>query len=110
MLHICCTVHHELLYYRSVALVEFLAAADAKRAFKKLAYTRYLHVPLYLEWAPEAVFINNSSSNSNSNSDSSSKDGTAATAATQKTALVRALHTVAIYNTSLLYSSVDLSL
>jgi multiple RNA-binding domain-containing protein 1 len=79
-------VHHiPLLYYRSVALVEFLTAADAKRAFKKLAYTRYQHVPLYLEWAPEAVFIN-SNSNSNSAKDNATAD---ATASTQKTALVR---------------------
>jgi hypothetical protein len=87
------TVHIPLLYYRSVALVEFLAAADAKRAFKKLAYTRYQHVPLYLEWAPEAVFIN---SDSNSNNNSSSKDSAtaAATSSTQKTALVRSKHAI----------------
>ena len=27
-----------------------------RRAFKSLAYTRFQRVPLYLEWAPEAVF------------------------------------------------------
>jgi multiple RNA-binding domain-containing protein 1 len=41
---------------RTVALVEFGGAADARRAFKKLAYTRYQHVPLYLEWAPLGIF------------------------------------------------------
>lgn len=29
---------------------------DARRAFKALAYKRYQHVPLYLEWAPKGVF------------------------------------------------------
>jgi len=29
---------------------------SARRAFKGLAYKRYHHVPLYLEWAPKSVF------------------------------------------------------
>ncbi len=29
---------------------------DARRAFKALAYKRYQHVPLYLEWAPKGIF------------------------------------------------------
>ncbi|CAM9214696.1 unnamed protein product [Chrysoparadoxa australica] len=41
---------------RAVALVEFLGAADARRAFKRLAYRRCQNVPLYLEWAPTKVF------------------------------------------------------
>ncbi|KAG5190395.1 hypothetical protein JKP88DRAFT_347588 [Tribonema minus] len=41
---------------KSVALVEFGTAVDARRAFKRLAYTRYQHVPLYLEWAPLGIF------------------------------------------------------
>lgn len=40
---------------KAVALVEFLVATDARRAFKRLAYTRFQHVPLYLEWAPMKV-------------------------------------------------------
>ena len=31
-------------------------AADARRSFRALAYKRLHHVPLYLEWAPAAVF------------------------------------------------------
>ena len=31
-------------------------AQDARRAFKALAYKRYQHVPLYLEWAPKGIF------------------------------------------------------
>lgn len=38
---------------RTVCLVEYVNSSDAKRAFKSLAYTKYQHVPLYLEWAPE---------------------------------------------------------
>ncbi|XP_062853521.1 probable RNA-binding protein 19 [Trichomycterus rosablanca] len=38
------------------AIVEFLEPTEAKRAFTRLAYTKFQHVPLYLEWAPTAVF------------------------------------------------------
>ncbi|GAB4818001.1 hypothetical protein N2152v2_005047 [Parachlorella kessleri] len=41
---------------RTLALVEFLEPQDARRAFKALAYKRYQHVPLYLEWAPRGIF------------------------------------------------------
>lgn len=37
---------------RSIALVKYGHSADAKRAFRKLAYRRFKHVPIYLEWAP----------------------------------------------------------
>jgi len=35
-----------------IALVEYERPADAKRAFKRLAYKRFESAPLYLEWAP----------------------------------------------------------
>ncbi|XP_034949464.1 probable RNA-binding protein 19 [Chelonus insularis] len=35
------------------ALVEFLEPSEARKAFNKLAYTKFKHLPLYLEWAPE---------------------------------------------------------
>uniref|UniRef100_A0AAY4C3X6 Probable RNA-binding protein 19 n=1 Tax=Denticeps clupeoides TaxID=299321 RepID=A0AAY4C3X6_9TELE len=38
------------------AIVEFLEPTEAKRAFTRLAYSKFQHVPLYLEWAPTAVF------------------------------------------------------
>eukprot|EP00940_MAST-03C_sp_MAST-3C-sp2_P000920 g920.t1 len=41
-----------------IALVEFLDAAAARRAFKGLAYRRFKHVPLFLEWAPKDIFLN----------------------------------------------------
>lgn len=34
------------------AMVEFAEATHAKKAFSKLAYTNFKHLPLYLEWAP----------------------------------------------------------
>lgn len=39
------------------ALVEFLEPSEARKAFTKLAYTKYKHLPLYLEWAPDNTFI-----------------------------------------------------
>ncbi|OAD52210.1 putative RNA-binding protein 19, partial [Eufriesea mexicana] len=38
------------------ALVEFLEPSEARLAFMKLAYTKYKHLPLYLEWAPDNSF------------------------------------------------------
>jgi len=38
------------------ALVEFFEPSQAKKAFQKLAYSKFKHVPLYLEWAPLGVF------------------------------------------------------
>mmetsp|Transcript_11802 Transcript_11802/g.24906 ORF Transcript_11802/g.24906 Transcript_11802/m.24906 type:complete len:923 (-) Transcript_11802:15-2783(-) len=40
---------------RTIALIEYGHAVDAKRAFRRLAYKRFKHVPLYLEWAPLAA-------------------------------------------------------
>jgi len=40
---------------RTIALVEYGHAVDARKAFRKLAYKRFKHVPLYLEWAPFAA-------------------------------------------------------
>ena len=39
-----------------MALVEFIEASDARKAFKTLAYKKFKHVPLYLEWAPLGCF------------------------------------------------------
>lgn len=38
------------------ALIEFLDPSEAKSAFKKLAYSKFKHLPLYLEWAPDKIF------------------------------------------------------
>lgn len=37
---------------KTIALVDFLEPTEARAAYKGLAYRRYKHVPLYLEWAP----------------------------------------------------------
>lgn len=37
------------------SLVEFLEPSHAKSAFKKLAYSKFKHLPLYLEWAPQGA-------------------------------------------------------
>lgn len=39
------------------ALVDFIEPFEAKKAFTKLAYSQFKSAPLYLEWAPENVFI-----------------------------------------------------
>ncbi|XP_015593369.1 probable RNA-binding protein 19 [Cephus cinctus] len=38
------------------ALIEFLEPSEARKAFSKLAYTKFKHLPLYLEWAPDNTF------------------------------------------------------
>ena len=40
---------------KTLALIEFLEPSEARRAFRSLAYKKYQHVPLYLEWAPTKV-------------------------------------------------------
>ena len=37
------------------AIVKFCEAQNAKSAFHALAYTKFKHLPLYLEWAPDGV-------------------------------------------------------
>jgi multiple RNA-binding domain-containing protein 1 len=37
---------------KTAALVEYGHTTDARRAFRRLAYKKFKHVPLYLEWAP----------------------------------------------------------
>ncbi|XP_015191541.1 PREDICTED: probable RNA-binding protein 19 [Polistes dominula] len=50
------------------ALVEFLEPSEARKAFTKLAYTKFKHLPLYLEWAPDNSFTKKlSESNKNKN-------------------------------------------
>lgn len=37
--------------------MEFVEPAEARAAFRRLAYSRFKHVPLYLEWAPDDTFL-----------------------------------------------------
>ena len=41
---------------RVLALVEYGEPQEARSAFKNLAYKKFHHVPLYLEWAPKEIF------------------------------------------------------
>lgn len=41
----------------TVAIVQYAENASASRAFQKLAFSKYKHAPLFLEWAPEDVFV-----------------------------------------------------
>jgi len=41
---------------RALAIAEWLEPGDARKAFKGLAYKRYKHVPMYVEWAPHGIF------------------------------------------------------
>ncbi|XP_031480603.1 uncharacterized protein LOC116250805 [Nymphaea colorata] len=44
---------------KTLALVNFLESAEARAAFKGLAYRRYRDAPLYLEWAPDNILCSN---------------------------------------------------
>ncbi|XP_050350556.1 probable RNA-binding protein 19 [Nymphalis io] len=41
------------------ALVDFIEPFEAKKAFTKLAYSQFKSAPLYLEWAPDNIFVKN---------------------------------------------------
>ncbi|XP_071920921.1 uncharacterized protein [Coffea arabica] len=51
---------------KTLALVVFLEAAEARAAFRGLAYKRYKDAPLYLEWAPANILSQNASSSDGS--------------------------------------------
>ncbi|XP_065364792.1 probable RNA-binding protein 19 [Calliphora vicina] len=38
------------------AIIEYCDSSEARQAFKKLAYSKFKNVPLYLEWGPEDTF------------------------------------------------------
>ncbi|KAJ3111200.1 hypothetical protein HDU96_005900 [Phlyctochytrium bullatum] len=40
-----------------LAIVEYLEENEAKVAFRRLAYTKFKGLPLYLEWGPTGVFV-----------------------------------------------------
>lgn len=42
---------------RLIGLIEFAEANDAKRAYRSLAYSNFKGRPLYLEWAPQNIFL-----------------------------------------------------
>ncbi|PON51366.1 Splicing factor-like protein [Trema orientale] len=52
---------------KTMALVIFLEPAEARAAFKGLAYKRYKDAPLYLEWAPANILSPTSEGNEKCN-------------------------------------------
>jgi len=58
---------------RAVAIIDFAEPTEARQAFKGLAYRKYKHVPLYLEWAPLNVIDKSRATMSSSSSSSVSK-------------------------------------
>lgn len=50
---------------KTLALVIFIEAAEARAAFKGLAYKRYKDAPLYLEWAPSNILSSTLKSENN---------------------------------------------
>ena len=42
---------------RALAIVEMVHQQEARLAFRRLAYKRFKHVPLFLEWAPAEVLV-----------------------------------------------------
>jgi multiple RNA-binding domain-containing protein 1 len=68
-----------------LALVEYGEPQEARSAFKTLAYKKFHHVPLYLEWAPKEIFSVSASeaaaARNKGQGKGVEKDSTAATAA-----------------------------
>jgi len=54
---------------RTIAIAEFLESNEARRAFQGLAYKRYRHVPLYVEWAPKDIFKTSKKKNDDDDDD-----------------------------------------
>lgn len=49
----CSSFDFMQIFFVISAIVEFDEAAEARKAFKSLAYSKFKNMPLYLEWAPE---------------------------------------------------------
>ena len=50
---------------KTLALVDFYEPTEARAAYKGLAYRKYKHLPLYLEWAPQGTISKPLSNDSN---------------------------------------------
>ncbi|KAH0625434.1 hypothetical protein JD844_014949 [Phrynosoma platyrhinos] len=66
------------------AIVEFLEPTEAKRAFTKLAYSKFRHIPLYLEWAPMGVFSGPGKGKLENSGDNKEDEGKAQTGSSEK--------------------------
>ncbi|GMF16715.1 unnamed protein product [Phytophthora lilii] len=90
---------------KTLAVVEFLEPSEARKAFRSLAYKKYQHVPLYLEWAPVKVFDRPASASTTGKASASEQKGIKTTAAVVPdvdddgdTAVGDASHTICVKN------------
>ncbi|OWZ05830.1 RNA-binding protein [Phytophthora megakarya] len=90
---------------KTLAVVEFLEPSEARKAFRSLAYKKYQHVPLYLEWAPVKVFDKPASTSSHAKTSASEQKGIKTTSAVVPdvdddgdTAVGDACHTICVKN------------
>lgn len=66
---------------KTLAVVEYLEPSEARKAFRSLAYKKYQHVPLYLEWAPVKVFSRSVAAHSGENASTLEQKGIKSTLA-----------------------------
>jgi multiple RNA-binding domain-containing protein 1 len=92
---------------KTLAVVEFLEPTEARKAFRSLAYKKYQHVPLYLEWAPVKVFDRPASAAAGGKASASEQKGIKTTSAVVPdvdddgdTAVGDACHTICVKNLS----------
>eukprot|EP00644_Phytophthora_capsici_P001052 jgi/Phyca11/9966/fgenesh1_pm.PHYCAscaffold_43_\ len=90
---------------KTLAVVEFLEPSEARKAFRSLAYKKYQHVPLYLEWAPVKVFDRPASAASSAIASTSEQKGIKTTSTVVPdvdddgdTAVGDACHTICVKN------------
>uniref|UniRef100_M4BHJ6 RRM domain-containing protein n=1 Tax=Hyaloperonospora arabidopsidis (strain Emoy2) TaxID=559515 RepID=M4BHJ6_HYAAE len=90
---------------KTLAVVEFLEPSEARKAFRSLAYKKYQHVPLYLEWAPVKVFDRSAAISSSTKTCGSESKGIKTMSAVvpdvegdSDTAMGDACHTVCVKN------------
>ena len=60
---------------KALALVDFVEPSEARQAFSGLAYRKYKHVPLYVEWAPLDTITDKTRTSKSSSGSSSSSSG-----------------------------------
>ncbi|CAH0476730.1 unnamed protein product [Peronospora belbahrii] len=100
---------------KTLAVVEFLEPSEARKAFRSLAYKKYQHVPLYLEWAPVKLLDQSASASSSAKESVSDQKGIITTSAIVPdvdddgdTAVGDACHTICAKNLNFSTKEADL--
>ncbi|CAI5705466.1 unnamed protein product [Peronospora effusa] len=100
---------------KTLAVVEFLEPSEARKAFRSLAYKKYQHVPLYLEWAPIKVFDQSALASSSVKPSASDQKGIKTTLSVVPdvnddgdTAVDDACHTICVKNLNFSTKEADL--